>query len=365
MTIVACSRCKKPYPIETLPYRCNCGGSFDFLEFPKYTPRTIGRGSGLSEFSHLLGLADRENLITLGEGNTPLLTARIAGQDVFLKMDNQNPTGSYKDRGTAVLISFLRSRGVTSAVEDSSGNAGASFAAYCARAGIRARVFIPASASGPKRAQIEAYGAELVLVPGPRQAAAEAVLREVESGAVYASHAWMPFGLPGIATMAYEIVEQLGQAPATLIAPVGHGGLLYGLMRGFESMAMAGVIHHEPEYIGVQSAACGPITHAFQNDTFQIADFASSETAAEGVKVTQPVRAGAILQRLGPGRGRMISIHENQLMESWKAAACQGIHIEPTSALVWAAISESKQDFKTPVVAVITGSGYKSSIQYK
>ena len=239
---------------------------------------------------------------------------------------------------------------------------GASFAAYCARAGITARVFIPESASGPKRKQIEAYGADMVLVPGQRQAAAEAVLLEVESGAVYASHAWMPFGLTGIATIAYEIVEELGRAPASIIVPVGHGGLIYGLMRGFRAMKIAGAIENEPEYVGVQSAACAPIFHAYQNGTLQVNFLDFGNTVAEGVKVTRPVRASAILNSLHQGKGRMLSIREEILLQAWQAAASKGIHIEPTSALVWAAILEKGKDFKTPIVAVISGSGYKSNI---
>jgi threonine synthase len=109
-------------------------------------------------------------------------------------------------------------------VEDSSGNAGASLAAYTARAGIQAKIFIPESASGPKRKQIEYFGAELALIPGPRVEAAKAVKRATESGLTYASHAYMPFGLTGIATIAYEIAEVMNwNGPGTIIAPVVTG----------------------------------------------------------------------------------------------------------------------------------------------
>jgi len=110
----------------------------------------------------------------------------------------------------AVIAGWLKQRGVTEVVEDSSGNAGASLAAYAGKFGLRARIFVPAAASGVKRRQIEAYGADLVPVPGSRADVSEAVRREAERGAVYASHAWLPFNLPGYATTAYEIWEQLG-----------------------------------------------------------------------------------------------------------------------------------------------------------
>lgn len=363
MTKIACTKCNKPFPSDRIPYQCDCGGSFDFAVFPDYVADQIDLSKfGMMKYASLFGLEQDCKWITLGEGNTPLLPTTIGGQTIFCKMESHNPTGSYKDRGSAVLVSFLRSRGVEFAVEDSSGNAGASFAGYCAKAGLKARVYVPESASGPKRMQIERYAAELIRVPGPRSEAAKAVLKAANSGVVYASHAWMPFGLTGIASIAYELVEQLGEVPGTVVAPVGHGGLMYGIMRGFESMAKAGAIPHEPYYVGVQSNGCAPVTTAFIQKTSEITEVPLSETAAEGVKVAQPARGSAIVERMLSGNGSMISINENQLLESWCESAAQGFYMEPTSALVWAAIKQNIKDFKTPVVAVITGSGYKSTI---
>ena len=165
---------------------------------------------GIWRYRNTFGLPDDAPVISLGEGNTPLVWGKASGQEAAFKCEFLNPSGSFKDRGSATLVSFLRSRGVSEAVEDSSGNAGASFAAYAARGGIKARVFVPEAASGPKRSQIAAYGAEVVPVPGPRTNAAEAVRREAEAGAIYASHAYLPFNIPGYATLAYELVEQLG-----------------------------------------------------------------------------------------------------------------------------------------------------------
>lgn len=362
MSVVACSICGKLYPDQQTPFRCDCGGIFDYAVFPGYSSAMQTTSQGLGRYRSMLGLPENAELISLGEGNTPLISTSLDNHEVFLKMENQNPTGSYKDRGTAVLVSFLRSRGVTFAVEDSSGNAGASFAGYCARAGIKAQIYVPDSASGPKRMQIEAYGAQLVEVPGARIEAAKAVLQAAEKGAVYASHAWMPFGLCGIATIAYELYEQLGLMPGTVIAPVGHGGLLYGIMRGFENMHKAGVIQSEPFYVGVQSQGCEPVADAFRRGSTEIMEIDLFDTTAEGVKVTQPARAEAILKKLLEKRGRIVSIKEPDLKNAWRQSAHQGFFMEPTSALVWAAMTNFPEDFKSPVVAVITGSGYKSNI---
>ena len=141
-------------------------------------------------------------------------------------------TGSFKDRGTAVTVSWLRGHGANEIVVDSSGNAGASFAAYAARAGIRLRLFVPSDASPAKLLQARAHGAVVVTVPGPRSAAGEAARAALDgagSDVAYASHLWQPAFLAGTATFAYEVFEQLGgRAPATLIAPLGGGTLLAG-----------------------------------------------------------------------------------------------------------------------------------------
>jgi threonine synthase len=255
-----------------------------------------------------------------------------------------------------VLLSALLSRGVRQAVEDSSGNAGASFAAYAARAGLQARVFVPESASGPKCSQIELYGADLVRVPGPRSAAAQAVLAEVQQGTVYASHAYLPFGLAGIATLAYELWQQLGCAPGAVIAPVGHGGLLLGIVRGFAALKQAGLIERVPYYVGVQAQACAPLVTASISGPMQPVE---GTTIAEGVRVTHPVRASALLQEILPHSGKFLAIEESEIWAAFHWLSRQGIHVEPTSALAWAAYQQSAAYLPNPVVLILTGSGLK------
>ncbi len=364
MINLGCVECKKNYPEDRLPYRCECGGVYDYLKFPSFNPELVISGDrGVIRYRNLLGLENLDHFITLGEGNTPLLKTNHPDLEIYLKLETHNPTGSYKDRGTVTLVNYLHSRKVKFAVEDSSGNAGASFAAYCARAGINGRVYIPESASGPKRAQIEFAGVEVVKVPGPRSEAARAVLAAVTDGEVYASHAFMPFGLTGIATIAYEIVEELGRAPGTLIAPVGHGGLLYGMMRGFESMRAAGIIEKEPYYIGVQTAGCAPLAEAFIKGSTQPAVIEPFDSVAEGVKVTAPVRGSAILKRIQGGKGEIVAIDEGNIIKGYQALARMGVYAEPTSALVCAAIDACLPRIQPAGVAVITGSGYKSILQ--
>jgi len=259
-----------------------------------------------------------------------------------------------------VLVSQLLGRGVREVVEDSSGNAGASFAAYAARSGIRSRIFVPESASGPKRMQIELYAAELVRVPGPRSEAARAVLEAARCGSVYASHAYLPFSLPGIATIAYETWEQLGgRAPASVIAPVGHGGLLLGVRRGFAALKNSGLMAEEPNYFGVQSAACDPVVLAAQRGLGAMAEAGEEPTLAEGVRVRTPVRAQALLQEIPADKRTFIAIPEDEIRAAYHDLGRRGICIEPTSALVWAALGHIKDQLREPVIAVLTGFGLK------
>lgn len=362
MPVIRCTECGRPYPDEGVPYICpECGGVFDFDGPPDFSPDAIDMSMpGYWRYRAAFSLTSDAPVVTLGEGNTPFLWVERAGLQIGLKLESLNPTGSYKDRGSAVLVSQLLGRGVREAVEDSSGNAGASFAAYAARSGMRSRIFVPESASGPKCRQIELYGAELIRVPGPRSEAARAVLAEVQRGAVYASHAYLPFGLAGIATIAYEVWEQLGrQAPDCLVAPVGHGGLLLGIRRGFAALHKAGWIAHEPFYVGVQAAACDPVVRASQRGLAAMKEAGEGTTLAEGVRVTRPVRARALIQEIQPEQGAFLSIPEEEIEPAYFDLGRRGISVEPTSALVWAALDHLKQPVQTPVVAVLTGFGLK------
>ena len=132
-------------------------------------------------------------------------------------------------------------------------------AAYAARAGIKARIFIPEFASGPKKRQIEAYGAELVTIPGSRSDVTNAVRKVADGGTAYASHAYIPFNLPGYATAAYEIFEQVGKMPGAVVVPAGQGGLLLGLARGFDALRKVHKQDTSPMMIGVQARACAPL----------------------------------------------------------------------------------------------------------
>ena len=362
MPDICCVDCGSPYPAVGVPFRCPvCGGVYDFNAPFEFSPEKMEPNlPGYWQYRHAFCLPPEAPVVSLGEGNTPLLWEDFAGDNLGLKFESLNPSGSYKDRGSAVLVSQLLARGVKQAVEDSSGNAGASFAAYAAQARLPGRVYVPEAASGPKRMQIEAYGAELMRIPGPRSEAAKAVLTQAEQGVPYASHAYLPFGLAGIATIAYEIWQQMGRtAPAALIAPVGHGGLLLGILRGFQALRTAGLIDAEPYYVGVQAAACDPVVRAFEHGLSAMSTAPELPTLAEGVRVTTPVRARALVEAITPQKGTFVSISEDEIQISHQQLAQRGYYVEPTSALVWAAYRALHINLPQPAVAVLSGNGLK------
>jgi threonine synthase len=362
MGSIFCVKCHFPYPDDSNPYRCpKCGGIFDFEPFPKFDAEKIEPAAiGMWRYRNMFDLPSGNPEVTLGEGNTPLLWLKTEGEAVGVKCEHLNPTGSYKDRGSAVLASHLAGRGINLAVEDSSGNAGASFAAYAARAGIQARIFVPEAASGPKRKQIEQYGAELVRVPGPRSEAAKAVREQADACIPYASHAYLPFGLAGIATIAYEIWEQMGRtAPGSIIAPVGHGGLLLGLVRGFGALKAAGLIRQQPYFVGVQAAACAPVALAFDAGKAEPELVAEQATLAEGVRVQTPIRGAALLKEISREYGTFVSIAEAEILPAYEELGKCGIYVEPTSALAWCAWKLLNGKIPAPVVLVLTGTGLK------
>ena len=361
MVEIGCRTCHSRYPDRELPYLCiNCGGIYDQIGIPEFNMNKIEPDlPGIWKFRHTFGLSSKIPIISLGEGNTPLIVDEVFQSKIGWKVEFLNPTSSYKDRGSSILVSFLNNRGVSSAVEDSSGNAGASFAAYAARAGIRATIFIPRSASGPKMTQIQTYGAEMRTISGPRSAAADAVRNEVKFGNAYASHAYLPFGVIGSMTIAFELISQMDSTPGTIIAPVGHGSLLLGLIRGFNALKYSDNISQIPAFIGVQARACAPVWEKFANDNGELLE---SHTIAEGVSVRNPVWAETLLEEMNGKFDRIITVMEEQIITGRNNLAKRGLYVEPTTAIVWDALTQVVGKVPEPIVIILTGVGYKYGI---
>lgn len=365
-----CTCCNADHGTRITFHRCPvCQGALSFSpERPAAFPREQIQTRPPDIWRYAEALPDFEERVSLGEPLTPLIPLQMGDLTPLAKCDYTLPSGSYKDRGATLLMSYLKSIGVREAVEDSSGNAGASLAAYAARAGIRLKVFCPASASAGKLTQIRLCGAELVRVEGPRPRATEALLEYIEeSGAIYASHLWHPLFVEGVKTMAFEIVEQLHwTAPGAVLCPVGAGSIFLGLYRGFKEMLEAGVIPRLPCLVAVQASNVSPIYRAFKEGAEKIAPATDPRpTLAEGIALPGPVRDQEILQALRESSGSVVTVSEQEIKEGLINFGRAGFCVEPTSAVVWKGLQrlqeEETLDASAPVVLILSGHGLKAT----
>jgi len=308
---------------------------------------------------------DADSAVSLGEGGTPLLERTWNGVPLRFKLEFMMPTGSFKDRGMTVMVSYLKSRGINHVLEDSSGNAGASLSAYAAAAGMRCCILVPETASYPKIAQIAACGADVVTVCGSRQDVADAALRM--SGEIfYASHNWQPFFVEGTKTLAYELWEQLGfRAPDNVITPLGYGSNVLGLDRGFDELLRNREIMKRPRIFGVQAANCAPCHAAWRSGGEDPVPVNVAPTVAEGIASSQPTRLREVLRAVRGSGGAIAAVSEDEIVDALGRLARMGLYVEPTCASVaaglsqWLASGVIRRDEIT--VVVLTGSGLKSS----
>jgi len=310
-------------------------------------------------------LVDAADAVTMGEGWTPLIPGEWDGVPVHYKLEFMMPTGSFKDRGMTVMVSYLRSRGVKSMLEDSSGNAGASLSAYAAAAGMRCRILVPETASYPKIAQIAACGAEVVKIRGSRQDVADAAL-VMSADVFYASHNWQPFFAEGTKTLAYELWEQLGfRAPRNVVVPVGYGANILGCDRGYSELIRSGEIARMPRLFGVQAANCAPYHAAFEAGVEHFVTTPVKPTVAEGIASSKPTRMREVLAPVRASGGEIVAVTEDDIVRALGMLARKGLYVEPTSAAAAAGLSQliargaiAKGE---TTVLVLTGSGLKAS----
>ncbi|HTU03155.1 MAG TPA: threonine synthase [Candidatus Sulfotelmatobacter sp.] len=362
-----CTNCAKKRPVDPALWRCpDCGAIFNLAERRAFSVEAIEKGrSSIWRYPRSIAVPEGAVPVSMGEGMTPLVPAAFGGKAIHFKLEYLAPSGSFKDRGTSVVVTALRALGVTRAADDSSGNAGASFAAYAAHAGLRAEVFAPAHASPAKLAQIEVFGATLHRIEGPRAKTTEALEAAAQGGLVYASHAWLPFTLEGTKTVAYEIWEQLDRraspdgAPDVFVCPIGQGSLFLGAYRGFKDLLAAGLIRKLPRFIGVQSTGCPPIVEAARQGLDRAAQIEPQPSVAEGIMLVRPLRDREILQAIRETGGCAVAVPDAETLQARKELARIGLYVEPTSAVVGAALR--KLSLEGTIVAALTGSGLKAS----
>ena len=363
--IYECPSCAARLPADRPRWRCDCGSHLNLAP-----GRGLGRGeiasgeASLWRYRAALAVRDRP-AVSLGEGWTPLVERRWDGASVLFKLESQMPTGSFKDRGTAVMLNHLIEVGVGPIHEDSSGNAGSSIAAYAAAAGLPCRIFVPEAAPRGKIVQIAASGAEVRAIPGTRQDVTEAALRAAGES-FYASHNWQPFFIEGTKTLAYELWEQLGfRVPDNILVPTGYGSNILGLERGFDELERNREIDRRPRLFAVQAANCAAFAAAWSAGADDYVPFAPAPTAADGIATVKPVRPREVLRAIRRSGGAVVAVPEAGIAPALSKLGRLGLFVEPTAATAAAALAQLLRGGTIgpadATIAVLTGHGLKAT----
>ena len=272
----------------------------------------------------------------MGEGNTPIAALRVGDREVIAKLEFEAPTGSFKDRGAAVLVAAALDVGATRVVADSSGNAGTAIAAYAARVELPCEVFVSAAMASSRVARINA---DVIPVKGTREdVAAAAVARIDQTGAFYASHVWNPWFFEGTKHYVLELVAQLGRLPQALVLPAGNGTLVLGAWRALQELGMRTPI------IAVQAAACAPIAEAFSAQREHVEAVIDQGTIASGIAIAEPVRGDEILAAVRATDGWFVTVTDDEILAATRELAGQGFVVEPTAAAPAAALQHIEVD---------------------
>jgi threonine synthase len=350
---VICPCCGKRFGLSELLNLCPCGSPL-LVRYDLHKAKTAfaksslpGRIASLWRYRELLPLQNDANLVSLGEGYTPLLDAKKLGAELglrqlWIKDEAQNPTGSFKDIGLSVAISRAKELGVKKAAIPSAGNAGGSFAAYAARAGIEAHVFMPRDTPIANQIEVRQYGAKLTLVDGLINDCGRIIAeKKTTEGWFDVSTLKEPYRVEGKKTMGYEIAEQLNwHLPDVIIYPTGGGTGLIGMWKGFAELEELGWIgSSRPRMVSVQASGCAPIVKAFEEGKATAQPWENTKTIASGLRVPQAVGDFLMLQTIRDSRGTALSLSDDDMLaEISRAGKAEGIFFCPEGAACVAAL---------------------------
>ncbi|MBY0480731.1 MAG: threonine synthase [Chitinophagaceae bacterium] len=373
---LVCSNCQKTYSIKEEQLYATCCNKPLLVQYDldqSIRPEEILTNQrSIWRYASLLPVFDKANQISLGEGDTPLLTLnKLAGKygyrDLVLKDESFNPTGSFKARGLSVAISKAKEFKRNRCIVPTAGNAGGAMAAYCAKAGIEATVVMPVKTPEIFKEECRLYGAELILVDGLINDCAKKVSElNIDHAFFDVSTLKEPYRLEGKKTMGYEIAEQLGwQLPDIILYPAGGGTGLIGLWKAFKEMKMLGWIKGKlPRMVAVQTTNCGPIAAAFKDPINWKMQFTPRATIANGLAVPFPFGMDLMLQVLKESKGEVCLVDDADIVQGLKEIAkTEGLIISPEGAATWMALRQltasGKINYSEKIVLLNTGTGYK------
>lgn len=326
-----CPRCSKPLDIEYEIY-------FDT------------RGFGLKRYSTLLPFIPEKSL---GESQTPIVVDDDGRNTLVFKLEYLNPSGSFKDRGTALALYYSYKMGYHEIVEDTSGNTGISITLYAKLYGLKPYIIMPLKSPSGKKLLIKLLGAKIIEALNRREAS-EKVLKYIDNR-FYVAHTWSYFYILGAMTIAYEVYEEYN-VPDYIISPIGSGGLFLGLIKGFETLYRLKIIDRVPGIIGVQGYSVQPV----YRELYGKSTSGESSELADGIMVENPPRLNEIVEYMVKFKGKIILIGNSEIKEALKELYEKGFIVEPTSATIWAAYKKMRNNFKKQTILLpLTGTGLK------
>ena len=377
---LCCVRCAQTYP-AALNYLCEkCHG---ILEVRNSTGCSIAEthvpGHSMWQYSAELGICSPQHIVSLGEGNTPLIMARRLPRllpefhgTIWIKNETVNPTGSFKDRLVSAAVSKALELGAKGIVCASSGNAGASSAAYAASAGLPAVIVVPSHTPEEKVIQIKSYGAKLLKVDGDySRSYAMAISMAKQSGYANTTTTFLnPYGTNALKIVGKELYSQLGnRVPTAVFIPTGSGPLVRGVHQGFEICGNGEL----PRLVAVQAAGCAPIVRAYQENFAPVRAWENPGTIASGISdplVGYEYDGDHTLASIRKSKGAAIAVSDEDIrLFMQQLANCEGIMAEPTGASSVAAaincIKNGMLDDKAEIVCLVTGHGFKDMKVYR
>ncbi len=378
ITHLECSLCAKRYEASTVQNLCTCGGPllvrYDLAKAGESWRReSIADGpDSMWRYAPVLPVRNARDIVSLGEGMTPLIHAqhlgrRYGAEDVWVKDEGINPTGSFKARGLSCAISMCVELGIRKVAIPSAGNAASAMAAYAAAAGLEAYIFMPRDVPQSNYLECKAFGANVTLVDGLISDCGKIVAaRKDAEGWFDVSTLKEPYRIEGKKTMGYEVAEQFGwKLPDAIFYPAGGGVGMIGMWKAFDEMETLGWIGPQrPKMIAVQAEGCAPVVRAFEQGKDRSEFWENAFTIASGLRVPKPLGDFLILEAVRKSGGTAIAISDSDSLDGGvNLATDEGIFAAPEGGACIAALQKLlASGFLKPqerIVIYNTGAGLK------
>ena len=359
---LVCFKCGKEFPANSRIFWCSkCGYSLDveynYNEIKNLVEREEFLRAPVKHWKYWMfyPVQDLQKVVSMHEGGTALIKSRKF-KDCWFKFEGVNPTGSFKDRGSTIEITKAIENGEKEVLCASTGNMGASIAAYSARAGIKASIFVPEFASAEKIRQIKAYGASVKKVKGTYDRALELTKKIFEKKGTYLTGDYY-YRAEGQKSVGFEIIDQLNwESPENIVCPVGNGTLLFAVFKACKEFAKVGLLKSMPRIYGVQALGCNPIKKE------RVLPVKNPKTEASAIDCGNPVYGLEVLKAIKESKGQIIAVSDKEMAKSMKSLASEGIFAELSGAASLA--GAQKLGLKGKTACIVSGHGLKESKSY-